>query len=100
VTATTAPIPLGRLVMTNGVAELIASDDGQGVRVLAWIARHARNDCPNLSEHDRQANEDAIRDGDRVLTHWTLPTADGDVKVYVITEWDRSLTTVLRADEY
>lgn len=99
-TAALSPIPLGRCVMTAGVAALVRQQPALAAQIATWIRRHAVNDCPDLSEHDRHANEDAIRDGDRVLTSWTVKTADDDVKLFVITEWDRSLTTVLRADEY
>lgn len=99
-TATLAPIPLGRVVMTRGVAELVRQRPVMAESILAWLRRHAVNDCPNLSDDDRRANALAMRDGDRVLTWWHGLSATGAPKLYIITEWDRSATTVLLADEY
>jgi len=53
---------------------------------------------PNeLDEHDRYANHRALLEGTRVLSAYNLPTGD---KLWVITEWDRSLTTLLLPEEY
>ncbi len=49
------------------------------------------------SAWDRRLNDDALRTGDRLLSAYT--TLRG-VRLYVITEADRSITTLLRADEY
>ena len=45
---------------------------------------------------DRNENELAVQNGDRIMS--VHPTPQG--KVYVITEWDRSVTTVLMAEDY
>ena len=99
-TATAAPIPLGRLMMTRGVCELVRQQPAASLALPAWIRRHARNDCPNLSADDRAANAWAIEAGERVLTSWTLPLRSGDVTIWLITEADRSATTVLLPSEY
>lgn len=96
----TVPIPLGRLVMTAGVAELVGQRPALAAAIGAWIGRHAVNDCPNLDAHDRAANDAAIRDGDRVLTAWTLADTGGDGRLWIITEADRSSTCVLFPSEY
>jgi hypothetical protein len=50
-----------------------------------------------LDPHDRQANQQAVKEGDRILSVYTTKLG---VRLYVITEWDRSVTTLLRPDEY
>jgi hypothetical protein len=51
-----------------------------------------------LDPEDWQANEDAFRDGERVLS--VYPVGDKGERVWVLTEWDRSATTILRPEEY
>jgi hypothetical protein len=51
----------------------------------------------NVSDEDRVANELALQDGDRLFS---VDTKEGLAKIWVITEWDRSVTTVLFPDEY
>lgn len=98
-TATVAHIPLGRLVMTAGVADLVRQHPALAQQIVDWLRRHRVNDCPNLDDHDRAANAWAIEAGERVLTSWTF--GDGClIEVWLITEWDRSQTTVLLPSEY
>jgi hypothetical protein len=51
---------------------------------------------PRPADLDRRANDRAVRDGDRVLSAYE--TAAG--RVWIITEWDRSATTLLLPEEY
>ena len=51
-----------------------------------------------MDKEDWTANEQALLDGARLLSAYALPQT-GE-KVWVITEWDRSATTILRPDEY
>ena len=55
-------------------------------------ARHANGDWGELDEHDRQANKYALEHGLRVLSAYTLRTGK---KIWIITETDRSITTIL-----
>lgn len=94
---TTVKFSMGRVVMTRGFVGLFDGD-----RMLASVAaqellgRHARGDWGDLDDEDKQANEDAVKDGDRVLSKHTLR---GEA-VYIITECDRSATTLLLPEEY
>jgi hypothetical protein len=85
---------LGKLVATPGAIEALA-DARQSPMV--FIARHIRGDWGDCCEEDRQANEDALRNGERLLSVYR--TAKG-VKILVITEADRSSTCVLLPEEY
>ena len=98
---------LGHVVMTRGVQEAIEKHpEGKGMEELVHIIynRHADGDWCNsgdLDEHDVQANEDALASDRRLFSLYYL--SDGTergTKVYVITEWDRSVTTALLPDEY
>lgn len=85
---------LGRLVATP--------DAFAALHVAGWaptylLRRHVRGDWGEISEADRGANERALQEGARLLSVYTLPTA---VKVWVITEADRSATTILLPHQY
>ncbi len=81
--------PLGRLMATPGVL-------GLGLDLLLLVKRHVRGDWGDLSDEDRAANERALVDGERILSAYVLPQG----KVWIITEADRSATTVLLPEEY
>ena len=68
---------------------------GKGAGVKAG---HLASRLPNvLCAEDRRANDCAVAEGERILSAYRL--LDG-TKLWVITEWDRSATTILRPDEY
>lgn len=98
-TATTAPIPLGRTVTTRGVAELVGRHPWLLSALRVWLGKHARGECHHQSEDDRRANAWAIRDGERVFTSWGTGIADAPT-IWVITEADRAVTTFLLPSEY
>jgi len=64
--------------------------------VLAALGRHVRGDWGDVDAEDRAANDRALREGTRVLSSYRA----GGVKFWVITEADRSATTVLLPSEY
>jgi hypothetical protein len=83
---------LGRLYMTRGVLETIPADE-----VWAAIARHVRCDWGDVGEEDWGLNDAAVEHGDRLLSVYQTQNA---VRFWIITEWDRSVTTVLLPEEY
>ena len=83
---------LGRTVITRGALDALDEAD-----VLAGIARHASGDWGDLCPEDKQANDDALRVGARVLSAYHI---DSGQKFWIITEADRSATTVLLPEEY
>jgi hypothetical protein len=83
---------LGTIVRTREVAEAVPIEEQIGL-----LLRHAAGDFGSLCAEDVAANEAAILRGDRILSLY--PTDAGDA-VYVITEADRSATTILFRDEY
>jgi hypothetical protein len=92
-------IPLGRLVMTRAVSDIVADDEVLAKNIMVWLASHRRGECRHLDEHDRGANRQAIAIGERVFTSW--PTGrDDEPKLWIITEADRSSTTLLWPSDY
>ena len=87
--------PLGKLVWTRGVNDLAAENAEFAEFVSACINRHANGDWGDLCDDDRFANEDALRHGGRLLSAYGSTR-----KIWIITEWDRSATTILFPEEY
>lgn len=85
---------LGRLVTTPGAYEALAAAN---VSIVDLLNRHARGDWGDLSSEDHALNNLAAITSQRVLSSYLL--GDGN-KIWIITEWDRSVTTVLLPDEY
>ena len=86
---------LGHCVATRGAASLM---DRLNVSPMSLLARHVSGDDGDLSADDKALNAAAIASGkDRVFSAYNLPSGD---KLWVITEWDRSVTTILLPDEY
>jgi hypothetical protein len=88
----TAKFPLGQLVATSNAAARLPPAE-----VASALGRHQSGDWGDLDGEDKQANEDALRNEGRLLSAYHA--ADG-TKFYIITEWDRSLTTVLLPEDY
>ena len=82
---------LGRTVITRGALATLNEAD-----VHAALGRHQSGDWGTLCHEDKEANEVAVREGLRVLSVYY----SSGTKFYVITEWDRSATTVLLPEEY
>ncbi|SMF97237.1 hypothetical protein SAMN02949497_4657 [Methylomagnum ishizawai] len=86
--------PLGQVVATPNALAVLA---GHGVDPASLLDRHVKGDWGVLPPEDAKANNAALRHGERLLSSY--PLADG-VKVWIITEWDRSVTTILMPDDY
>ena len=85
---------LGQVVATPGSLETLKT---AGHTPVEFLSRHVRGDWGDLDSEDKQANEDALKDGGRIFSSYRL--ADGTV-LWVITEADRSSTCVLLPSEY
>lgn len=84
--------PLGRLLMTPGAQEQVPPSE-----MMQALRRHARGDWGDLEAEDRATNDRAVKAGERLLSSYK--TRSG-VKFWIITEADRSATTLLLPDEY
>jgi hypothetical protein len=83
--------PLGQIVITAnacGRLDAIAVHDG--------LRRHAAGDWGDLPPEDNAQNEFALKEGDRLFSAY----GTGENRFWIITEWDRSVTTVLLPEDY
>lgn len=90
-----ARFPLGRVVATPGAVEVM---DRQGIRAADLLRRHVTGDWGDLGDEDKRENDHAIGRGLRILSAYGK--RDAPDRLWVITEADRSATTILRPDEY
>lgn len=86
--------PMGRPTITPSAEETL---DAAGVPAILLLARHIHGDWGSLPVEDQTANELALLTGRRLLSSYDLP---GGRKVWIITEADRSVTTILLPDDY
>jgi hypothetical protein len=86
--------PLGRVVATPGA--LSALEKAEQLPA-AFLDRHVNGDWGEVSDADKQANEVSIEQGTRILSAYT--TSAGDT-IWILTEADRSATTMLLPEEY
>ena len=84
---------LGRIVATKAIHALMMEGRLNGMSLLR---RHVSGDWGDLCEEDCELNEKAIGGEGRVFSSYD--TEHG--KIFIITEWDRSVTTILFASEY
>ena len=90
----TPKFPLGRVVATPGVLRAITE---AGNSPQEFLDRHIAGDWGDLDDEDRKENEFSVANGFRILSAYRL--RDG-IKIWVITEADRSATTFLLPEEY
>lgn len=92
--------PLGMVCATGGVAHGMERDAAFAGFVAESIARYRRGDWGCVPEADRRMNDRAAEcGGERILAAYRHP-GDGGWKVWIITEADRSVTTILYPEEY
>lgn len=88
---------LGQTVVTRGINERIANDSEFAKFILESFARYVTCDWGELCEEDKEMNDSAVKNNDdRILAKYSF----NDENIYIITEWDRSVTTILFTDEY
>jgi hypothetical protein len=83
---------LGQVVATAHAARTIPSDE-----MMTALSRHVRGDWGDVGEDDRNENEISLKEGFRLLSVYRTETG---VKFWIITEADRSVTTVLMPEDY
>jgi hypothetical protein len=83
--------PLGKIVMTanaSGRLDAVAVNDG--------LRRHASGDWGDLPPEDVEQNEFGMKHGERLFSAY----GKGEKRFWIITERDRSVTTVLLPEDY
>ncbi|MFA7268468.1 MAG: hypothetical protein WC073_03910 [Sterolibacterium sp.] len=86
--------PIGRLLATPGAIDLLAE---RGLSTFEFVSRHRQGDWGDLDDEDVQANRAALIHGSRLLSSYQL---DANTRLWIITEADRSATTLLLPSEY
>lgn len=95
--ATNGRFPLGQIVMTRGVADRVAEDIEFTKLVTDSLGRHATGDWGDLCAADKAENELSLREGFRLFSAYERESMP---KIWIITEADRSVTTILFPEEY
>lgn len=90
---------LGRTLATPGALAVFKENYGERgpVMVREFLHRHQCGDWGDVCPSDARANDRSVKENTRILSAYHLPD---DTKVWVITEWDRSYTTLLLPEEY
>lgn len=88
---------LGTTVMTRGINDRMAKDAEFAKFITESFKRYINCDWGDLCEEDKEMNDSAVKNNDdRILAKYSFNNED----IYIITEWDRSVTTILFTDEY
>lgn len=90
---------LGQIVATCTVHEMMQTDPSFRKFISACMDRYTRCDWGDLCEEDRLANDDSLKSEGRILAAYEHHD-HLDWKIWIITEWDRSATTILFPSEY
>ena len=88
------PFPLGMVAATQGPLQALKRAGESGVD---FISRHASGDWGDLDDDDKASNDYDLRHGGRLLSAYYLKD---QTKIWIITEYDRSATTILLPSEY
>lgn len=84
----------GRTLATPGALQALEINGSTGVE---YLDRHLSGDWGNVGDEDWEANDRALQDGERVLSCYALPD---HTNIWIITEADRSATTILLPEDY
>lgn len=86
--------PPGQIVATPGALRLLEQAKRSP---LEFLSRHLRGDWGDLCQEDKTENELGLKHGFRLMSSYPLTDSE---KIWVITEADRSVTTLLLPEEY
>jgi len=87
----------GQIMASRGVNDLMQENSDFALFVQESLNRHIKGDWGNLDDEDKQENELSLKEGYRLLSAYE---STGMPKIWIITEADRSATTILFPDEY
>ena len=94
--------PTGQIVATRGVYDLASQNPDFAKFVQKSLNRHVKCDWGDVDDEDREANNRSVKEGTRLLSAYNddcFPR-HGISTIWIITEADRSVTTILFPDEY
>ncbi len=90
----------GKLVMTRGVNDRIAEDSQFARFVLRSIKKHLKCNWGELCQEDKDLNDLSLNSDDPGRLFSAYEFNGKNDRIYIITEWDRSYTTILFPSEY
>lgn len=91
---------LGQLVATRGVANLMGENPAFSVFASRSLRRFISGDWGEMCESDKRQNEDALKHHDNRIFAAYEHEGHAAWKLWIITEWDHSATTLLFPSEY
>jgi len=87
----------GKILVTRAVNDLIAKDEDFALQAFLSLNRHLAGDWGEICDEDRAENERALLEEERLFSAYKK---EGVPPIWIITEGDRSVTTILFPDEY
>ena len=89
---------LGRVVITRGLNNLIENSENLRNELNGALSRYFNCDWGDTCEDDKVLNDAAVKNNnDRIVAKYVL---SNDIKIFIITEADRSYTTIKLTEEY
>ena len=85
----------GEILFSQGVYSSMSSCNAFAKFVETSLERHKKGDWGDCCSEDKTRNDSAVVDGSRILSSY-----NHDKKIWIITEWNRSITTILFPSEY
>lgn len=86
-------LELGNIVATPNALDFAEANN---IHLSSLVHRHQHGDWGDLCQDDIDSNQEAIVHGERVFSSYQF----GQDKIWIITEWDRSVTTILLPIDY
>lgn len=87
---------LGKIVWTSGVYEKLREDSDFSHFVTKSMQRYMRGDWGEMDPEDKELNDSSLSGGGRIFAAYE----NAAYRIWIITEWDRSVTTILFPEEY
>ena len=94
---------LGQVVATRAVWELMTENEAFHTFVSGCLSRYILYDLGDTCKEDWESNNLAVKNGERVLAVYNIPLdieSGLEEHLWIITEWDRSATTLLFPSDY
>lgn len=92
----TQSFELGQIVMTKSISVKVSQNTKFQLQIINALMKYTEKDWGIVSENDKQANDWGLENEDRILAAYE--TCEGEI--WIITEWDRSVTTILFPSDY
>jgi hypothetical protein len=90
----------GMVVITNTFQTTCHNGEiDEAEMVRDYLEKHVTGDWGDCCPEDKKVNDDALKTGNRIMSVYTLAD-DSKTRFWVITEWDRSVTTFLLPEDY